>query len=231
MTGVRSTEPDVDIDIASLFVSLWRNKGKILVGSLVAAGLAYGATLTVTEKYSASARVFMQKQQSEYTRPNQERLGLNPDVDQLGVKSQVEIIPAAEVLSKVAFDPEFNNNLDKLPEFDPAKRISGLDSFLILLSLKNDPRMTEERVRVVAEMRDKLKVYSVEESRTLVVEFSSSDRALAAKISNDIAAAYLQLLGEDKGRSDIDAIKKLESRSRCERQNLKSRNIALSPTF
>jgi uncharacterized protein involved in exopolysaccharide biosynthesis/Mrp family chromosome partitioning ATPase len=211
MTGVRPTEPDVDIDIASLFVSLWRNKGKILVGSLAAAGLAYGATLVVTPKYTASARVFIQKQQSEYTRPNQERLGLTPDVDQLGVKSQVEIIPASEVLSKVAFGPEFNNNLDKLPEFDPAKRMSAIDSLLILLSLKNDPRMTEERGRIVAEMRDKLKVYSVENSRTLVVEFSSSDRVLAAKIPNDIAVAYLELLGEDKGQLDLDAIKKLES--------------------
>jgi uncharacterized protein involved in exopolysaccharide biosynthesis len=194
MTGVKPTEPDVDIDIASLFVSLWRNKGKILVGSLVAAGLAYGFTFAVTPKYKASAKLYLQKQQSEYTRPNREQNGPNPEVDELSVKSQVEIISASEVLSKVAFDDKFKNFLDKRPEFDPAKRISAIDRVLFLLGLKNDPRLVDDRVRVLAEIREKLNVYSIDDSRTVVVEFSSTDASLAAKIPDDIVSAYLQLL-------------------------------------
>ena len=41
MNGPDRYESDLDVDIASLFVSLWRNKGKILLGSLIATGLAY----------------------------------------------------------------------------------------------------------------------------------------------------------------------------------------------
>ena len=53
MNGPDRYESDLDIDIASLFVSLWRTKGRILLGSLVAAGLAYGVTTLVTPKYNS----------------------------------------------------------------------------------------------------------------------------------------------------------------------------------
>jgi exopolysaccharide transport family protein len=210
MTGVRSTEPDVDIDIASLFVSLWRNKGKILVGSLVAAGLAYGATLAVTPKYNSATRVLIETRESVFTRTNQERSDVNPVLDQQGVKSQVEIMTASDVLRKVAFGPEFGNKLDELPEFDPAKRMSLIDSILVMLSLANDPQTADQEERVLAEMREKLKVYSVEDSRVIVVEFSSADRKLAAKIPNDIASAYLQLQGAAKSQSNSEATEWLE---------------------
>ncbi len=205
MTGVRPTEPDVDIDIASLFVSLWRNKGKIFAGSLIAAGLAYAVTRTVTPKFSAATRVFIETRELVYTRTNQERSDLNPLLDQLGIKSQVEIVTASKVLSKVAFGDEFKNHLDRLPEFDPAKRMSLVDHVLVMLSLKNDPQNADQQERVLAEMRNKLKVYSIDSSRMIVIEFVSADRKLAAKIPNDIAAAFLQIQGDAKSESNSEA--------------------------
>jgi uncharacterized protein involved in exopolysaccharide biosynthesis/Mrp family chromosome partitioning ATPase len=210
MTGVKQTEADVDIDIASLFVSLWRSKSKILVGSLVAAGLAYALTLTVTPKYNAATRVFIETRESVFTRTNQERSDVNPLLDQQGIKSQVEIMTASDVLRKVAFGDEFKNHLDKLPEFDPAKRMSAIDNVLVMLSLTNDPQTADQEERVLAEMRKKLKVYSIDSSRVIVIEFSSADRTLAAKIPNDIAAAFLQLQGAAKSESNADATKWLE---------------------
>jgi uncharacterized protein involved in exopolysaccharide biosynthesis/Mrp family chromosome partitioning ATPase len=210
MTGVRQTEPDVDIDIASLFVSLWRNKGRILVGSLVAAGLAYAVTLTVTPKYNAATRVLIETRESVFTRASQERSDINPVLDQQGIKSQVEIMTASDVLRKVAFGDEFKNNLDTLPEFDPAKRMSAIDRVLVMLSLKNDPQTADQQERVLAEMRKKLNVYSIDDSRVIVLEFASADRKLAAKIPNDIATAYLRLQGDAKSDSNSEATQWLE---------------------
>jgi uncharacterized protein involved in exopolysaccharide biosynthesis/Mrp family chromosome partitioning ATPase len=210
MTGVRQTEPDVDIDIASLFVSLWRNKGKILGGSLFAAGLAYGVALVVTPKYNASTRVLIETQESDFTRTSRERSDPNPVLDQQGVKSQVEIMTASDVLRKVAFGPEFGNKLNELPEFDPAKRMSAIDSILVMLSLANDPQTADQEERVLAEMRKKLKVYSVDDSRVIVVEFASEDQKLAAKVPNDIASAYLKLQGAAKSQSNSEATQWLE---------------------
>jgi uncharacterized protein involved in exopolysaccharide biosynthesis/Mrp family chromosome partitioning ATPase len=210
MTGVRQTEPDVDIDIASLFVSLWRNKGKILAGSLVAAGLAYAVTFAVTPKYSSSARVFIQTRESEFTRTNRDRSNIDPVLDQQGIKSQVEIMTTSEVLRKVAFGGEYGNNLEKLAEFDPAQNMSAIQSAMVLLSLANDPQTADQQERVLAEMRKKLKVYSVEDSRIIVVEFSSADKKLAAKIPNDITSAYLQLQGAAKSQSNSEATQWLE---------------------
>jgi uncharacterized protein involved in exopolysaccharide biosynthesis/Mrp family chromosome partitioning ATPase len=210
MTGVRQTEPDVDIDIASLFVSLWRNKGRIFAGSLAAAGLAYAITLAVTPKYNASTRVSIETLESVYTRANQERSDVNPLLDQQGIKSQVEIMTAPEVLGQVAFGKEYKNFLASREEFDPAKRMSSLDHVLVMLSLMNDPQTANEEERVLAEMRKKLKVYSLDSTRVIVVEFTSADPKLAAKIPNDIADAYLKLRGNIKSEANTKATQWLE---------------------
>ncbi len=206
MNGPDRYESDLDIDIASLFVSLWRAKGKILIGSLVATGLAYGLTLAVTPKYNSAARIFIDRTESVFTRPGQDKVDDAPILDQEAIKSQVELIGANEVLSKVARA----NKLAENPEFDPAERISYVKLALILTGLVNDPASMQEEERTLATMRKNLKVYSVENSRVIVVEFSSADKLLAAKIPNEIAAEYLAAQRRAKGQSNSDATEWLE---------------------
>ena len=59
MSGVNPMDGELDIDVASLFKSLWRNKGKILFTSLVLTGLTAGAVLTVSPKYKAQTKVLI----------------------------------------------------------------------------------------------------------------------------------------------------------------------------
>ena len=206
MNGPDRYESDLDIDIASLFVSLWRSKVKILLGSLLATGLAYGFTLSVTPKYNSAARIFIDRTESVFTRPGQDKVDDKPILDQEAIKSQVELIGANDVLRKVAADNKLADN----PEFDPAQDISYAKLALILTGLVNDPNDMQEEERTLATMRKKLKVYSVENSRIIVVEFSSADKALAAKIPNEIAAEYLAVQRRAKTQSNSDATQWLE---------------------
>ena len=65
--------------------------------------------------------------------------------------------------------------------------------FLPWLGLINDPRAVLLEDRPIAVMRDKLKVYAIENSRTIGIEFSSADPELAKKIPDDLAAQYVKL--------------------------------------
>ena len=206
MNSAGRFESDMDIDVASLFVSLWRNKGQILLGSLVAAGLAYGVALTVTPKYNAATRILIETRESVFTRPAQERAAESPILDQEGIKSQVELIGAPDVLRKVSakLTPK------QLEEFDPAARMSAIKRVLILVGLVNDPQSLPPEERTLVTMRERLKVYSVDSSRVIVVEFSSKDPKLAAQIPNDIATEYLEIQSKAKRESNSDATAWLE---------------------
>ena len=63
-----------------------------------------------------------------------------------------------------------------------------------MTGLVNDPNEMLQEERTIAQMRKKLKVYSVENSRIIVVEFSSADQELAAKIPNDDRCANILTL-------------------------------------
>ncbi len=201
MAGVNKLDSDVDIDLASLFVSVWRKKGRILLGSLLAAGLAYGVAVTVSPKYNAATRILIETRESVFTRPGQDKADDKPLLDQEGIKSQVELIGAADVLRKVSID----NKLETLPEFDPALNMSLPKRILVLVGLVNDPNTIPAEERTLVVMRQKLKVFAVENSRVIVIEFSSKDPLLAAKIPNDIATQYLAIQQAAKNQSNSDA--------------------------
>jgi uncharacterized protein involved in exopolysaccharide biosynthesis/Mrp family chromosome partitioning ATPase len=206
MNGPDRYDAGLDIDIASLFVSLWRAKGRILAGSLIFSGLAYAAAISVTPKYNSATRIFIDRTESVFTRPGQDKVDDKPILDQEAIKSQVELIGANDVLRKVMIDNKLADN----PEFDPAQHISYAKWALIVLGLINDPNGMQEEERTIAQLRKKLKVYSVENSRIIVVEFSSENRELAAKIPNEIAAEYLAVQRQAKSQSNSDATKWLE---------------------
>ena len=206
MSSVNKFESDMDIDIASLFVGLWRKKGRILLGSLVAAGLAYAYAVTATPKYSAAAKILIQKGESVYTRPTLDKTDDKSDLDQEAIKSQVELIGTSEILKKVASDLD----LQQFREFNPVKKMGMLKHALVLLNLVNDPAEIALPDRPLTAMRENLKVYSVENSRFIVVEFSSEDAERAASVANAIAKQYFIVQRDAKKKVNEQATKYLE---------------------
>ena len=201
MNGPDRYESDLDIDIASLFVSLWRNKGKILFGSLVATGLAYGFTTLVTPKYSSVAKVTIEPRESAYTRAGDQKSDDKKLFEPEAVTSQMELITSTEALRNVAAA----NKLSLRGEFDPAKNMSYPSKVLAMLGLINDPREVLPEDRPISVMRDKLKVYAIANSRTIGIEFSSADPELAKKIPDDLAAQYVALRTQAINQSNRSA--------------------------
>jgi len=200
MSGIQSAAADIDIDLRQLFASLARNWLRILVVTLALTGLALAFAWTATPKYKAETRLLIETQESVFTRPDTAE-GDRPILDEEGVTSQVEVISATDILSKVATDLK----LAQLPEFDDAAEMSFLGRFLTIVGLKNDPGEIPAEERVLKTMREKLNVYRVEKSRVIVIEFSSQDPKLAAEIPNAIADTYIAVQGGAKLESNSAA--------------------------
>lgn len=206
MSRVTTSDTDVDVDLSALFSSLARNWLRIILVALVVAVVAFVLASLATPKYRAETRILIETRESVFTRPDGDRNGDRPILDEEGVTSQVEVIGSADLLKQVAL----KLNLADREEFDSAARMSMLGNALVILGLKADPIEIPPEERVLEAFREKLNVYRVKNSRVIVVEFSSEDPKLAARVSDAVAEAYIAVQRDAKLQSDTDATAWLE---------------------
>ncbi|TGQ53760.1 chain-length determining protein [Mesorhizobium sp. M1C.F.Ca.ET.193.01.1.1] len=199
--SVQSAAADVDVDLRQLFASLARNWLRIVFVTLVVTGLAFAFAWLATPQYKAVAKLEIGPRESVFTRPAGTSNDDKPATDGEAVATEVQIISSPDILKKVAADL----NLEKLPEFDEALKMSALSRALVLVGLKSDPFDIPPEERVLNAMHDKLNVYGVEKSRVIAVEFSSRDPKLAAQVADAIAQAYLASKGNAKKESNTAA--------------------------
>ncbi|AZO69874.1 MULTISPECIES: exopolysaccharide transport family protein [unclassified Mesorhizobium] len=199
--SVQSAAADVDVDLRQLFASLARNWLRIVLVTLVVTGLAFAFAWLATPQYKAVAKLEIGPRESVFTRPAGTTIDDKPATDEEAVATEVQIISSPDILKKVAADL----NLEKLPEFDEALKMSALSRALVLVGLKSDPFDIPPEERVLNAMHDKLNVYGVEKSRVIAVEFSSKDPKLAAQVADAIAQAYLASKGNAKKESNTAA--------------------------
>ncbi|MGB8816577.1 MAG: Wzz/FepE/Etk N-terminal domain-containing protein [Rhizobiaceae bacterium] len=203
MTSANRMDGDLDIDVASLFGSLWRKKFRILLLSTVAAAATAAAVLAIDPKYMAETRVLIETRESVYTRPDTGNIDeQRPVLDSEGVLSQVELMGSADVLSKVADELK----LIEREEFDPNNR-SISETIMALLGRSPELGLKDA---LIARMREKLNIYRVEDSRVIVVGFSSKDPKLAALVPQAIANTYLVTQQAAKLETDTSATDWLE---------------------
>ncbi|QDZ00895.1 chain-length determining protein [Nitratireductor mangrovi] len=205
MAGVQNQNQDLDIDIAALFASLVRNWVRIVIVAFAAAGLAFLLSSVATRHYQAETRILIETRESIFTRPEQQ----NDDtaiLDEQGVTSQVEVISSTDILTRVARELD----LAAIAEFEADGSVSILERLMIIAGMRGDPIELPPEERVLKVFREKLNVYRVEGSRVIVVEFSSEDPRLAAKVPNAIADAYIALQKSAKLQSNADATEWLE---------------------
>ncbi|MBN9073524.1 MAG: exopolysaccharide transport family protein [Rhizobiales bacterium] len=207
MSRVEAAANDVDVDLGRLFHSLVRDWARILVVACALTALAFLAAWLATPLYKAETRVLIEARESVYTRPQEQTRDSNdPDLNQEGVTSQVEVMSSADILRQVAKDL----NLAGLREFDEAAHPSFMDWLLVTARLKADPSEIPPEDRVLKTFREKLSIYRVENSRVIVIEFSSEDPKLAAAVPNAIADVYLKAQRDAKLASNSDATAWLE---------------------
>jgi exopolysaccharide transport family protein len=201
MSGGYATASDVDVDLRRLFGSLASNWRRILAVALIVTGVAFAIAWLATPLYKSETRLLIETRESVFTRPN---AGADADksvLDEEGVTSQVEVISSTDILKQVAQKLD----LAKLREFDEAADMSLFSRVMVIVGLMNDPNEIPPEERVLKRFREKLKVYRVEKSRVIVIEMSSENQELAAKIPNAVADTYLAVQRDAKLQSNADA--------------------------
>lgn len=192
---------DVDISIPRLFASIWRARYRLAIAALLAAALAFAIASVMKPKYRAETRILIESRESVFTRPDSTPGADAPILSPEGVKSQVEVMSSTDLLKKVAAKLDLASH----SEFDPAAHLSQVSRLLILLGLESDPSEMPKEERVVDAMRQRLDVYNVDNSRVIVIQFSSTDRKLAAAVPNAIADEYIALQEAANRESNSEA--------------------------
>ncbi|MDZ5696907.1 GumC family protein [Chelativorans sp. M5D2P16] len=205
MTSGERMANDVDVDLGHLFASLIKRWRRIAFFTLALTAVVFLLAVLATPKYRAETRLLIEARESVYTRPlaagNSERAVLDAET----VASQVEVITSAEILTQVAREL----GLADREEFEDSGP-SMLESVLMTLGLKSGPAATAPEERVLEAFREKLQVYRVENSRVIVIQFSSEDPQLAREVPNAIANAYVASLRAAKLEANVDATQWLE---------------------
>ncbi|WP_309086564.1 exopolysaccharide transport family protein [Chelativorans sp.] len=195
---------DVDVDLGRLFASVRRDWRRILLVALLLTAVVFALLVTATPHYRAETRVLIEARESVYTRPQTTAEADRAILDQEGVASQVQVITSTDILTEVARELELADH----PEFADTQP-SLTERFLRAIGLNRGPEIAPEQ-RVLEELREDLTIYQVENSRVIVIEFSSADPQLAAQVPNAVADAYVASLRAAESQSTDDATEWLE---------------------
>lgn len=181
--------PD-EIDLRGIGEALWRKRQWVIIPTCAAAVLSLLAVTLMTPRYRSEARILIEGRESVFVRPEAEKSGERDrsNVDPEGVQSQVQVVLSKDLASAVIKQLK----LGERPEFDPELHgFSPLRFALTALGLARDDLSMPAEERVLNAYFNRLTAYPVDKSRVIVVEFVSSDPALAARIANTIAETYL----------------------------------------
>ncbi|ALK09084.1 GumC family protein [Blastochloris viridis] len=176
-----------EVDLGALGRSLWEKRKWILAPTLVAAAVTFVAVNLMTPVYTSESRILVENRESAAFRLEIERTSVADRtlVDPEAVTSQVQLLLSRDLGRQVVKELK----LDERPEFNSGGSLLSL--LLRLVGLGDDSRAAEERV--LKAYFDRLRVYPIDKSRVIAVEFESRDRDLAAKVANAVAETYLGL--------------------------------------
>ncbi len=181
--------PSSEIDVAGIGRVLSRKRWWVIWPTLVALIAAAIGVNVVKPRYTAESRVFLENQESYFTRPEKQTIEQIPLPDPEAVQSQIQLITSRDLARKAIRVLGLAGN----PEFDPlANGVGALSRVLILLGIQKDPTLLTPEERILEKYFDRLTVYSPTKTRVISIEFQSQDPDLAARAANTIADLYLE---------------------------------------
>lgn len=178
-----------DIDLRQLIRGIGAKKWWIILPTLATLGATFAAVSVIKPRYTAEAKVFLENQESFYTRPEKEQREQSPMLDPEAVQSQVQLITSRDLARQAVAKLKLQDN----SEFDTL--LSGMDPVgrvMVLLGLAKDPASMAPEERILETYFSKLTVFPVAKTRVLTVEFVSRSPELAAEAANTIADLYLK---------------------------------------
>lgn len=198
---------DDDIDVVGLFGALLKRWWIILLVTVLTMVGLFLLLISIEPRYESNARIIIENRNNAFNRTINDG-GIQQATnrfDREAIRSQVEIITsdkiALEIISKFNLESrsEFYKQdglLEKVVErFDEKK--PNVQELPDTDNTQQTPSLTSRQSEVLKEFKRRLTVYSIENSRAIVIEFWSNDPKLAQMIPNTIAQEYVQTQ-EDK---------------------------------
>lgn len=194
--------PEPGVDLARIATALMRAMRWILPLVVLVSAATLVLTSSMTPQYRAESRVLIETQMSPLNGPRNAELE-RAQLDQQGIQSQVEILSsrnlAQNVIARLA--------LEDRAEF--ASSSGGLVSAVMALLGGNAATMSASE-RVMEAYFKRLRVYPVNESRVIVVQFWSYDPVMAANVTNMLMAEYKALQAQAKRDLNLTTAVNLE---------------------
>jgi len=218
-----------EIDLAQYWAVIARRKWSIMALALLITLLTGLIVFSITPVYKATATLLIEPQQPKL--PSIEDLYGLAGKDKQYYLTQLELLKSRK-LAEAVID---KLQLEKNSEFVPAKNetsynpLTWLHQWLATLSIGADKAEGEDHTRdlVVAAFQDRLQVALIKDTQMITLEFESESPALAARIANSLANAYI----EDQLDSRVEMTKQatgwLEERLKVLKANLEQSEKSL----
>ncbi|WP_294540721.1 Wzz/FepE/Etk N-terminal domain-containing protein [uncultured Rhodoblastus sp.] len=204
----RAEEGPDEVDLDGVLAALRRNSARIAAVTLAATAAALLFCLMVKPRYLAESRILVENQESYFTRadPDGSRLADAPALlDAEEINSQIQLLTSRDLARKAIAVLGLKGDA----EFDAAaEQDNFLKRVLSALGAGASDRALEDRL--LTRFFDHLTVMSPAKTRVLQVEFTSRDPDLAARAANVVADLYIELKGEAKRDSAIQAARNLK---------------------
>ncbi|MEM5584081.1 GNVR domain-containing protein [Roseibium sp. AS2] len=195
MNAARQTHSDDDmaLDLAGLLRAMARALGWLLPLTLFVAAAVFLGLQLVAPKYQGESRVLIESTDnfSGASRGQEEERAL---LDSEGVASQVQLLMSADLARRVAT----KLNLAAIPEFDARGGGNPVSWLFSAIGLKGDEAGNSEEERVLKHFYKNLKVFRLEGSRVIAVDYLSESPVLAARVANTIVDEYLAVQSSAK---------------------------------
>ncbi len=169
-------------------------------------GVVAAVVMTAKSKYTPSLQIIVEADNNPYTRidQNQQR----EQISEQEVASQVQVLMSHDLAGRVSE----RLNLAQYPQFDPLMEgVSLKKRVLIMLGIAEDPRDQTVEQRVLESYFKNIKVYQIETSRVITVEFTSTDPQIAADVANAVGETYVIATREVKYETANSALQWLSA--------------------
>ena len=195
--SLQDRENDDEIDLSSLFRTLWRGKLWIALCGLLALLLggyyAYGLAVPV---YTAKAAIALESRQEQVMDIESVVTGLGGD--QSTINTEVEVLRSRGLIEDLVMDmnlledPEFNTRLQPAPRFSVGQAIGFIRS---LFSKPEEPQPTTERAildSTINTVLGSISASNLRQSFVFEITVTTEVPSKSAAMANRLAELYIQ---------------------------------------
>ena len=188
MSAQQFQPEDVDIDIHGLLHEVWQKKFTIVFITGATAVLLFLTFSSLSPLYKSSSRVLIENRETVFTRADNVRVRTEL-FDKEAIGSQVEVIGSDTVTLAVIK----KLGLSKKGEYSGESENSLASDILSVIGLGKRHNGVPPEAKLLEKFKKNLTIYAVNNSRVIVVEFSSKNPKTAETVPNEIMAEFLKL--------------------------------------